>query len=117
MVILWASSCAPCRMEIPVLKKLYNQFSAKPGFQMISISLYRKKEDWQEALKIEKMPWQQLLFPDDLQTYYNEIFKFNGLIPTTIFIDNSGTEIIKITGYDKNSLENYKKILSDNINK
>ena len=82
---------------------------------MIYISLDKNKEDWQKALALEKMPWQQLLLPSDLNKYSNEIFKFDGLIPTTIFLNNSGKEITRVTGYDKSSNESYRRIVSENL--
>lgn len=115
MVILWASWCQPCREEIPELKKIYNQFSDNSNFQMLSISLDKKREDWQKALVFEKMPWQQLLLPSDLEKYSNEIFKFDGLIPTTIFMNNSGKEITRVTGYDTSSIKSYERIISANL--
>ena len=46
----WASWCNPCRKEIPNLKKLYKEYADK-GFQIISISIDKKKADWEKALK------------------------------------------------------------------
>ncbi len=115
MVILWASWCQPCREEIPELKKIYKQFSDNSNFQMVSISLDNNREDWQKALALKKMPWQQLLLPSGLNKYSNEIFKFEGLIPTTIFLNNSGKEITRVTGYDKSSNESYERIISENL--
>lgn len=115
MVILWASWCQPCREEIPELKKIYREFSDNSNFQMVSISLDKNKEDWQKALALEKILWQQLLLPPEFNKYSNEIFKFDGLIPTTIFLNNSGKEITRVTGYDKSSDESYEKIISENL--
>ena len=115
MVILWASWCQPCREEIPELKKIYIEFSDNSNFQMVSISLDKNKEDWQKALALEKILWQQLLLPPEFNKYSNEIFKFDGLIPTTIFLNNSGKEITRVTGYDKSSDESYEKIISENL--
>ena len=56
MVEFWASWCHPCRAEIPYLKKDYKAFHDQ-GFEIISISVDRKKEQWLKALNEENLPW------------------------------------------------------------
>ncbi|MFW2440250.1 MAG: TlpA disulfide reductase family protein, partial [Arenicellales bacterium] len=46
----WATTCAPCRKEIPDLADLYQEFSAK-GLQMIGISMAHDKPDQVIAFK------------------------------------------------------------------
>jgi len=62
----WASTCGPCRKEIPHLKEAYARYHQK-GFDIVSISLdrYEDHEKWMKAERMEKMPWTQLL-PFDL---------------------------------------------------
>lgn len=56
MVEFWASWCNPCRKEIPYLKKDYKAFHDK-GFEIISVSCDRKKEQWLKALEEEGLKW------------------------------------------------------------
>ena len=45
LIDFWASWCAPCRKEIPHLKKLYADY-ASDGFEIVSISIDKKESDW-----------------------------------------------------------------------
>lgn len=58
LVIMWASWCAPCREEIPDLKKLYADRDS--SFIMVSISLDIRESAWRDAMLKEDMPWVQL---------------------------------------------------------
>jgi thiol-disulfide isomerase/thioredoxin len=60
LVDFWASWCAPCRREIPNLKKLYAQYSSE-GFEIISLSIDKKEVDWEKALEEEKLVWPNYL--------------------------------------------------------
>ncbi|MDH6311309.1 thiol-disulfide isomerase/thioredoxin [Parabacteroides sp. PFB2-10] len=77
----WASWCNPCRKEIPNLKKLYAQYADK-GFEIISISIDKKAEDWEKALEEEQLPWPNFLDKGEIAALYK--IKF---VPTMYLID------------------------------
>lgn len=84
----WASWCVPCRADIPHIKENYARYHPE-GFEIISISMDSKKEDWLRAVKEEKMPWLQV---SDLQAFKGEVsqkYNFSG-IPTCVLIDPEG---------------------------
>ncbi len=53
LIDFWASWCGPCREENPNLVKAYETFKAK-GFEIVSISMDGKKEDWLRAVKEDR---------------------------------------------------------------
>lgn len=52
----WATWCAPCVREIPLLKEYYSQFKDR-GFEIIGISLDLLPEPLKETVKKEAIPW------------------------------------------------------------
>ena len=84
LIDFWASWCNPCRKEIPNLKKVYAEYAAK-GFQIISISIDKKKADWEKALKEEQLVWPNFLDNGDVAATYKV-----KMIPTMYLIDANG---------------------------
>lgn len=84
LIDFWASWCNPCRKEIPNLKKLYAQYADK-GFQIISISIDKKKSDWEKALKEEQLAWPNFLDNGEVAATYKV-----KMIPTMYLIDANG---------------------------
>lgn len=93
LIDFWASWCAPCRKEIPNLKKLYEKYSSK-GFEIVSISIDKKEADWKKALEEEKLVW-----PNFLDTKgASDAFKVK-TIPAMFLVDEKGKIIAeKIRG-------------------
>lgn len=115
VVILWASWCAPCKKEIPDLKKLYKKYATDKTIRFVSVSLDTKRENWMNSLKTEQMPWEQLLVPAALSAYSSEIFNIDGTVPTTLFIDGAGHFIEKIVGNDSNTFQRYSAFIDKYI--
>ena len=90
----WASNCGPCRMENPNLLKNYRAYRDR-GFEIISISLDKRREDWANAVKKDSMIWTTVSelkgFDGDVQLTYNVYF-----MPTYFLIDPNGVIIDKI---------------------
>lgn len=83
---LWASWCAPCRGEIPHMKRLYKQYHPR-GFDIVSISVDTDLNNWHKAVENEKMPWEQLV--DNEHVAFKAAFETWG-VPTSILIDGEG---------------------------
>tara|TARA_R110001592_G_scaffold173853_2_gene412588 strand:- start:2698 stop:3885 length:1188 start_codon:yes stop_codon:yes gene_type:complete len=88
LIDFWASWCAPCRKEMPNLKKAYKNYSAK-GFEILSISIDKDEKAWHKALEQENMIWPNLLDNDVV----NKSFKVK-TIPATFLVDENGIVIL-----------------------
>ncbi len=56
VVHFWASWCAPCKKQLPALKKLHEQFAAR-GLAVLSLSLDDDPEAWLATMKARDLPW------------------------------------------------------------
>lgn len=83
LIDFWASWCGPCRKEIPNLKNLYSKYAEK-GFEIISISIDKKKEDWKKALEEEQLTWKNFLDETGVANIYKVKF-----VPTMYLIDSN----------------------------
>jgi thiol-disulfide isomerase/thioredoxin len=113
MLIFWASWCAPCIKEIPIIKKLHNEYGSI-GLRISSISIDDDKSAWDQALKKETMPWKQLIVPQSKKEEVKNKFEI-GSIPYIIFTNGNGKVLAKTIGIDKNSENEYRKIIDKNI--
>ena len=88
MIDFWASWCAPCRKQIPELTKLNTKFKDK-NFKVLSISLDKSKEKWLQALKQEKMLWDNVLEDKEFLSEIVKKYEVNA-ISATFLIDENG---------------------------
>lgn len=87
----WAVWCAPCRAEIPHMKRAYAEYSDK-GFEIVSVSLDNNREDWEILSEEENIPW---FNTSDLMAYSSPVIQQYGVlgIPKNYLV-NSDFEIV-----------------------
>ena len=88
LIDCWASWCGPCRSAIPAVKTLYDRYD-RDRFNVISISLDKKKEDWQQAIEEEKMPWPQFIAGNRGYEQLTSRYNINS-IPNLILVNEKG---------------------------
>jgi len=109
LVDFWASWCAPCIKEMPVLTQLYNDYQNK-GLEIIGVSLDDSESLWKASVKQHNMSWIQIISKKDESDNIAELYGVVS-IPHTVLINGNG-EIIatQIRGQEliekiKNELE------------
>lgn len=95
LVDFWASWCPPCRAENPELVKCYRTYKDRhfvegDGFEIFSISLDSRKNDWTRAIKRDSLEWPNHIC--DFKGWYSPICEDFGIeqIPSNFLIDLNG---------------------------
>jgi thiol-disulfide isomerase/thioredoxin len=88
LVDFWASWCGPCKQEIPFLKKAYEKFRGNE-FEILSVSLDDKRNNWTAALRQFEMPWPQISDSKGFKSIINELYYIPS-IPKTLLLDKTG---------------------------
>jgi len=99
LIDFWASWCAPCIKEQPILVKLYEKyknssFTVGKGFEIFGVSLDNKKKPWQGVIKKYKISWTQV---SDLRFWASPVAKNYNLqeLPFNLLINGNGIIIAK----------------------
>ncbi|MEE8379586.1 MAG: TlpA disulfide reductase family protein [Gammaproteobacteria bacterium] len=110
MINFWASWCAPCRQEMPLLEELYKKYSDL-GFTLLAVNV---EEDSSKAdILLRDIP---VTFPV-LYDNTNKVTKLYKVVamPSTIIIDRNGDMRYLHRGYLPGYEEEYKKQVSELI--
>lgn len=93
MLTFWATWCNPCRMEMPSMEKVYQQFKDK-GFIILSVASGDNKEDVSSFMKEYNLTFPALLDYDYVVSDNYKVWA----VPTTYFINAKGEIIGKAQG-------------------
>jgi thiol-disulfide isomerase/thioredoxin len=87
---VWATWCAPCKAEIPFLKKIEAQYQGKNiDFVSISIDEDKNHEAWKKMIVDKNLGGIQLFADNNWMSKFIKDYKING-IPRFILIDPNG---------------------------
>ena len=88
IIDFWASWCAPCREEMPAMKKMLEANAAK-GLGIVGISIDDNQEDWTASIQEMQLSWPQM---SDLKGGGSTIARSFGVraIPFTVVLNQEG---------------------------
>jgi thiol-disulfide isomerase/thioredoxin len=99
LIDFWASYCAPCRQQIPDMKKLYGQYKNK-GFDIISVSIDEDPLKWGRASKQDSISWHNIAELADQSNSKNVKNFVVKSIPANYILNNKGELIGRNVGLD-----------------
>jgi len=101
LVDFWATWCGPCLREIPRMKKIYATYRDK-GFEIIGVSLDRKKGDLVKYIQDKELDWKISYSGAFWSDPTARLYGVNS-IPSTWLVDKEG--ILREIGLSGEALE------------
>jgi thiol-disulfide isomerase/thioredoxin len=86
VVHFWASWCEACSVEVPTLRKLYEQYKNQVDFVGINVATEEKLENIQKFVLTNHIPYPVLL---DEHKHAADLYELHAL-PTVFMIDTNG---------------------------
>ena len=93
MIDFWAAWCKPCRLENPNVVRMYDKYHNK-GFEILGVSLDRKRADWLKAIADDKLTWPHVSDLKYFRSVAAETYAIRS-IPATYLIGPDGKIIAK----------------------
>lgn len=84
----WASWCGPCLREVPNVKKVYDRYHSQ-GFEILSVSLDDKKDNWENAIEKYDLNWGHVSSLKGWLCPVAKLYSVSG-IPAMFLIDKTG---------------------------
>lgn len=102
VVNLWATWCGPCRMEIPELVKLYNEFKSQ-GFEIVGLSTENpvdSADSVRDFVRNYQMGYQVGWAPSDVSI---SLMRGNTAIPQSFLVARDGRILKRFVGFNRDS--------------
>jgi thiol-disulfide isomerase/thioredoxin len=102
IVNLWATWCGPCRMEIPELVKLYNEFKPQ-GLEMVGLSTEdpdSTADSVRDFVKTFQMSYAVGWSPQDVSI---SLMRGNTAIPQSFLVARDGRILKRFVGFNRDS--------------
>jgi peroxiredoxin len=106
MLNFWASWCAPCRQEMPLLEQMYRRF-APLGFTLLGVSVDEDPADARKLLGEVSVSFPIAL---DTQGSVSRLYSVSGM-PSSVFIDRQGNLRYLHEGYRPGDEQRYEQQL------
>jgi peroxiredoxin len=87
----WFSGCGACRIENKNYQKIYAKFQSR-GFEILSVSRDKDKENWLKAIKEDQMTWSNVWDADSHVT--SHLYTVTSF-PTNFLVDEKGKIIAR----------------------
>jgi len=104
MINFWASWCAPCRQEMPLLEELYKKYKSL-GFTLLGVNVEQDSSKASTLLRSIKVSF-PILF--DNKNTVSKMYKVLAM-PTTIIIDRDGNMRYLHKGYKPGYEQEYQQ--------
>lgn len=104
MINFWATWCAPCRKELPLLNKIYNKYKSK-GFVLLGVNI-----DNSNKLAIKMIKELKINFPVlfDKTQATSEAYDLQAM-PSTFIVDKHGVIRFRHFGFKSGYERKYEK--------
>ncbi|MFV2059044.1 MAG: peroxiredoxin family protein [Gammaproteobacteria bacterium] len=104
MINFWATWCAPCRKELPLLNDLYNKYKSK-GFVLLGVNIDENSKLAKKMISELKINF-PVLFDSTQKT--SEAYDLQAM-PSTFIVDKSGVVRFSHYGYKSGYEKRYDR--------
>jgi thiol-disulfide isomerase/thioredoxin len=113
MVVFWATWCAPCIKEIPILKEIDVKYRDK-GLCIIRVSIDKDKQKWIDFTGRENWDCSNLIANEEQLIKIITHTKIES-IPYVIFVNNNGVVLYEFMGLSESSGLDYEDFINKNL--